>query len=187
MLVIILTFLTKMTKFLTIPRFWGPLATVMFTAAYHAGAQYFGYSITAAWLYLFVVFGAFIGGLRAGLVAAVFVAAYSAYTVEDTNRAIQVAIAVLLIAGLVGWQRRRLRAEFRRAEDNQGAADFVDNLNGNIERVRAARGQLLEILEMEPLNEEARLRLREVLGVLNNLEQATAGWRQLNELKARIE
>lgn len=175
-----------MSKFLTIPRFWGPLATVVFTALYHIGAQYFGYSITAAWLYLFVVFGAFIGGLRAGLVAAVFVAGYSIYAMEDISRVIQVAAAVLLIAGLVGWQRRRLRAEFRRAEDNQGAADFVDNLNGNIERVRITREQLLDILETDLLSEETRLKLREALGVLNNLEQATAGWRQLRELKKEL-
>jgi hypothetical protein len=163
------------------------MSTVIFTALYHLGARYFGYAITLSWLYLFVVFGAFTGGLRAGLLAAIFVAGYSLYVLDDTSRSVQVAIAVLLSAVLVGWLRRRLRAEWQRAEDNQAAADLIHGLNGNIERVRGARAQLLDILEAEPLNEGTRLKIRGVLNVLNNLEQATAGWRQLRELKKELD
>jgi hypothetical protein len=190
-------FFNKMARLLTIPRFWGPLATVGFTLAYHAGSLYFGYSITLVWVTVFVVIGTLVSGLRGGLVAAVWGVGYAFYAipmVDELNRAVQVAIGIVLMALVVGWQTRNLRkslAELRtaweRAELNEQAAKAMNALNGNIYRIRNARNLLLKTLEHQPLDETAREEIRQVLHVLNNLELATAGWQALEKLKESIE
>jgi hypothetical protein len=122
-----------------IPRYWGPVSTVAFTVIYHLGSVAFGYSITGAWLWLFMIIGS-VGGLRAGLICAGFISAYSFYAFpDDLSRVIQVAAASFLAVLIVGMETRALRrsvadetTQRKRADDNQSKADIVDSVNGNL-------------------------------------------------------
>lgn len=190
-----------MSKLLTIPRFWGPLGTIVFVVVYHAGSVYFGYTISLAWVWLPVIAAAFVGGFRAGLISAIFMCLYAFYAIPQLDRVVQVVITVPLVAGLVGWQTRLLRraladarewaeratAALERAEINEAAAQALGALNGNILRIRHSRNLLLKTLEQQRLDEMAREEIRQVLHVLNNLEQATAGWQELAKIKGWID
>ena len=140
MLFISLTQVKDLTKILDVPRFWGPLATVAFLAIYHIGATHFGYELVPGWLWLALIAGCFIGGLRAGLLAAVLAGAYALYILPTGSLTFQRVIIGFLIALLVGYLRRRER----RLEDVARAL----LANGNIDKTREAleiarRGKLL--------------------------------------------
>lgn len=127
----ILTYLKKMSKLLTVPRFYGPVATVLFTVLYHLLAQYFGFSITLSWLWLFMILGIFIGGLRAGLVCAVFTIVYGLLALPmNTSRLAQLVITTPAAAFLVGYLRRRERL-LREAILSQFS-------NGNVEKMQVS-------------------------------------------------
>lgn len=195
----ILTFLTKMNKLLDVPKFVGPLATIAFTIVYHLIATYFGFTIAVGWLWVFAVVGAFIGGRRAGLVAAAWAGLYAYYVMPagDWGLTAQRVVIGFILPIIVGWQTWHLRralfesqlaraaaqASLERAEKNEAAAQALGALNGNILRIRHSRNLLLKILEQQRLDEMAREELRAVLHVLNNLEQATAGWQELAKMK----
>lgn len=192
MLLTILTIVKKMSKLMTIPRFWGPFATIVFTVLYHLGAVYFGFTIAVGWLWIFAAVGAFIGGRWAGLISAAWAGMYAYYVMPagDWVFTAQRVVIGFLLAGLVSWQSQSLRrtlaearAALERADYNEAAAQALNALNGNIHRIKTIRLQLLEVLKNRPLDEDTRGEIRTALHVLNNLELATAGWRALDKLK----
>ena len=157
MLTIILTNLKTMGKLLDIPRFWGPVGTVIFTIAYHLAANYFGFTITYGWLWLALVAGVFIGGLRAGLLCGVWVTLYAVWTVpftDDPSRVIQIGLVSVIGAWLVGFLRRRerhLQMAINLAFSNGNVAkmretlDLARNLKVNLSTYSEA--EILEIIE----------------------------------------
>lgn len=127
----ILTNLKKMSKLLTIDRFWGPVITVVFTVVYHLTVGYFGVSLTLAWLYLFLVIGAFVGGLRAALVCAAWMGLYAIYALPmEPGRIVQIIVVAVAIAGAVGYLRKRERRL-------QEVMTFIF-ANGNVQKMRDA-------------------------------------------------
>lgn len=172
MLIKILTFLTKMSKLLTIPRFYGPLATVAFTVAYHAIVDYFGLSISLGWLYFFMVAGSFIGGRRAGLVAAAWISLYAYYVMPPGDWIItaQRVITSFATAALVGWQTHRLRQFYARQDSlyNGNAAKLEEGLRA----LREAKGRL----------QEARTEVITAEDKLGNVLAGVVGYKGLRKL-----
>lgn len=190
MLPTILTLLKKMSKILNVPRFYGPLVTVVFTVLYHLGHLYFGYSVTLVWIAVFVVVGSFLSGLRGGLVAALFAVGYAFYAIpmiDRVDRAVQVAAGMVIMAFAVGYLRRRERQQSQRATENEAAAQALGALNGNILRIRHSRNLLLKVLQQHRLDDITQEEIRSVLHVLNNLEMATAGWQELARVKEKLD
>lgn len=136
----ILTNLKKMSKLLTIDRFWGPVATVVFTVLYHLTAVSFGFTVAVGWLWVFAVLGAFIGGRKAGLIAATWAAVYAYYVTpgEDWPFLAQRVVIGFILTEIVGWQTHQLREYYK-------AADEL--LNGNAIRLNLALRELREAKE----------------------------------------
>jgi hypothetical protein len=193
-----------MSKFLTIPRFWGPLLTVSFTVVYYAIILYFGWSITFSWLWLFMAAGIFISGLRAGMLCAAFIVAFTLYAIPmDTSRIIQLAISTPAAAVLVGWQTRELRLALSRvqaegdrarealaqAEKNQAKADLVDSVNGNIEKLRTVLKILDDLLMGWDVldNDRRRGLIIDVRAQLATLLLLVFGWHKIAEEKRYAE
>lgn len=152
----ILTFLNKMSKLLTVPRFYGPVATVVFTIVYHLAVFYFGASITLSWLWLFMIAGVCIAGMRAGLICAAFTVAYAVLALPmDISRLIQLAIATPAAALLVGYLRRRERHLQR--------AMMLIFANGNVAKMREALALATEL--------KLNLRNQTEAGLLDGLER----------------
>lgn len=190
--------LTNMSKLLTIPRFWGPLATIVFTALYHAGVIYFGFTVAVGWLWIFAVVGAFVGGRRAGLISAAWAGLYAYYAMPTGNWEFTVQRVVIgfLLAGLVGWQTQNLRralaeaqAALELARKNQAKADLVDSANGNIEKLRMALKMLDDLLMgWDVLDDGARRGL--IMDIRRHLATLTLlvyGWRKLAQAKRYAE
>lgn len=163
--------LKKLDRLLTIPRFYGPLATIIFTIMYHYGSFRFGYSIAVGWLWLFMIVGAFVGGLWAGLISAAWVAGYSYYVdSEDPTLLIQRIAIGFLMAMLVGWQTQRLRAAFKAADET---------VNGNVEKMytslatlRQAKERLSEVKKLIELTEDR----------MGNLAAGFVGFTQIRQI-----
>lgn len=152
----ILTNLKKMGKLLTVPRFWGPVATVAFTVVYHLAVGYFDLSPTLAWLYLFLVIGAFVGGLRAALVCAAWMGLYAAYALPmEQSRIVQIIVVAVMIAGAVGYLRKRERRLQR--------AMMLIFANGNVQKMREALALATDL--------KLNLRTQTEAGVLDGLER----------------
>ena len=140
---IILTHLKELintlTKLIALPRWLGPLLTFIAIAVNQALIELGVWPVQVAWLNLPVAFAA-TAGLRSGLVSAALVALYSIWLdPSNIQRTVVVPLSVMTLAGLVGWQTRALRAaladalaQHSRADANQGKADIVDSVNGNL-------------------------------------------------------
>lgn len=123
----------------------------------------------------------------------------SAWYTRPSSEAFQITMVALLTAGVTGYISRQhqkaISHEKKLAEVNQGAADTMEALNGNIQRIQECRERILNVLVNPPgaLSSEVADELRMVLHLLNNLELATNGWRALkklilsiNEVKSRV-
>lgn len=127
------------------------------------------------------------GGLDTAIFNCVLLVAFNFYYFyPDTSRILQNIPGNVIILLTVGFLRRYQIQQSRLAVSNQSKADFVDNLNGNINRIRTARVHVLDILKTHPLALQTVEELNSVLHVLNNLELATAGWIALDKLKHEI-
>jgi len=195
-------------KLVAVPRFYGPLLTLIAGALYHAGHLFFGYTVAVFPLAVFLAIASLFG-LRSGLVCAAVLSAYAFYAIpDDPSRVVQIWFGSFLMATIIGSETRALRsalaeakwarveaqeqaaraeAALERAERNEEAARTLGALNGNIFRVRHSRNLILKMLEHHPLDELTREEMRQVLHVLNNLEQATAGWQELAAVKERLD
>lgn len=131
--------INTLTKLIALPRWLGPLITFIAIALNQALIELGVWPVQVAWLNLPVAFAA-TAGLRSGLVSAALVALYSIWLDPgEVQRTIIVPLSVMTLAGLVGWQTRELRrsiadalAQHSRADANQGKADIVDSVNGNL-------------------------------------------------------
>lgn len=198
--------INMMGRLLTIPRFWGPLLTIVFTGVYHAGVMQGWYEPTLIGVCVFVVAGALVSGLRGGLLAALWGSVYAIYVMLPSTRLIQVIGGLFIIGAGAGYVTRNLRAALaearqarfeaeksaevakaalERAERNEAAAQALEALNGNILRIRQARETILNTLKNHPLDEDTRTEMRQALHILNNLELATAGWQAYDKLKRK--
>lgn len=170
-----------------LPRLYGPAATVVATALYHAGSLYFGYSAAVLPLAVFLALASLLG-LWSGLICAAWLSLYAWYAIPgDPSRLVQIWFGLFLIAMIVGSETRALRQALAEARAGAEARRMVDSLNGNIVRIEEARAVLLTILEADLLQETTRGRLRSVLHTLNNLQQATKGWQELRDLRAKMD
>lgn len=167
--------LHNVTRLLDVPKFWGPLATIVFTVAYHFGSMVFGYAIAVGWLWLFMITGAFVGGLRAALICAAWVGMYAYYVApaDDLTRMAQQVIISFLMAFLVGWLRRRERHE----------RDVIRATlaNGTVTKIREAfqlAAELKEKAKAEPKIYPTILQIEDRLG---NTLAVTEGYRFLRE------
>ncbi len=165
--------LKNLIRLLDIPKFWGPLATIAFTIVYHLGSVYFGYSVFIAWLWLFLIIGTFVGGLRAGFICAIWIILYTLYAVsDDPSRAIQIMIATPIVAYLVGWQTRNIRQLHKMTDEL---------VNGNIDKAKnalnIARELLLNWEDYTNVGRYKRVRLFE--DALGNLLAGIVGFRHI--------
>ena len=179
-----------MAKLINLPKWIGPMLTLIAIAMNQQAIQLGLFPPQVAWLYVPVAFSA-VSGLRAGLVSAVLVALYSVWLDPSSiQRIVIVPLSVFALAALVGWQTRALRvalaearAEHLRADSNQDARKIVDTLNGNIVRIIEAREMIESILLLDFLTEGTRAKLGAVLHTLRNLQMATKGWQELAEIR----
>ena len=179
--------INNLKELVTLPRYWGPVATVAFTVLYHLGSMAFGYSPAVAPLTIFLAIGS-ITGLRSGLICAAWVSGYAYYAIDDTSRVIQIVIGVFGIAAIVGLQTRALRkavieakAEHTRADLNQQKADIVDSVNGNVQLALKAI-DLLDSLRFawDAIADSERLRMVEqARAKLADLVTLARGFRQM--------
>lgn len=160
-------------------RIYGPLITVLATLFYHWLIT-LGYApVTVAVLFPVVVVAAFMSGLRAGMIAALWVSGYSAWLVWATEpeRAIVVAISLIVTNYMVGYLKRqsRLSQEIRRK------AEAADELNGNIHRLRELDSILTDLIDAwDAISDGAKLtEVKAALHCNATLLTVVAGWRQL--------
>lgn len=185
-------------RLLTIPRFWGPLFTIVFTTLYHLGSIQFGYTVAVGWLWMIMIYGSFIAGVRASLICAAWVAGYSIYVdgSDPTLLAQRIAISFMM-ALTVGYLHRWLRIEWgiaheaaARAEENEAKAHALDELNGNLEQLRSMHKRAMDlVLGWSTLNDSARYEaVRSITHDLAQLTSITQGWHYLyKEREAVIE
>jgi len=188
----------KLFDFLfTIPKWLGFVGAILFGLAYHAGSLYFGYSITVSWLWLLLIIGGLVAGMRLSLAMAVLIVAYSFFAIPgEPSRVVQVGIASALVAVLVGGYSRYshhlleqarelwIEAELQRdiVRGIEEAAQTLEDANGNIARVKRARIDLQAIMYNFSFSDNARTQLNAIVQDLGNLELAAAGWRGLHKI-----
>jgi hypothetical protein len=182
---------------LSLPKWIGFAGAILFGLAYHAGSLYFGYAITISWLWLFLIIGGLVAGLRLALAMASLIFAYAFFAIPgEPSRVIQVGIASALVAILAGGYSRysrHLLEESRMAwvetekqrdivREIEQAAQLLRDVNGNIARIKKARVDLQAVLFNFRFPDNARTQLYGIVHDLGNLELATAGWRGLHRV-----
>lgn len=138
----------------------------------------------------------FWSGLRANVLSAIFISAYAFYSSDfDPSRAGQIAFMALAVAIGGGVMRRWLIESVReterqrlRANENQEKADFVDNLNGNIETIKEINRELIELSNALGVLSKPQIRdeLNRIQNKAANLAQRTVGWSQLALAKKTV-
>ena len=181
----------------TIPKWIGFVGAILFALIYHAGSLYFGYSITVSWLWLLLIIGGLVARLRLSLSLAALIVAYSFFAIPgEPSRVVQVGIASVLVAVLVGGYSRyshylleQARAAWIEAELQRDivsgieqAAQALEDANGNIAKVKRARTDLQAVMYNFPFPDNVRTQLDAIVQDLGNLELATAGWRGLHKI-----
>ena len=181
----------------TIPKWIGFVGAILFALIYHAGSLYFGYSITVSWLWLLLIIGGLVARLRLSLSLAALIVAYSFFAIPgEPSRVVQVGIASVLVAVLVGGYSRyshylleQARAAWIEAELQRDivrgieqAAQTLEDANGNIAKVKRARTDLQAVLHNFSFPDNVRTQLNGIVQDLGNLELATAGWRGLHKI-----
>jgi hypothetical protein len=173
-----------------------PLVTLALITAIEYGARSHNLTVSLALPVGALALCLFWSGLKANILSAVFITAYAFDSSNyDTGRFIQIALTAWPVAIGGGLLKRWLietaqkagryqaEAEYQRlrAEENQAKADFVDNLNGNIEIAREINRELIELSNAIPA-----LSKNDTLGIVNriqgkaaNLAQRVIGWHQL--------
>lgn len=165
-----------MLRLFDIPRAWGPLVTVIFTVIYHLLAMFFGFSIAVMPLTVFLAAGTFIGGLRAGLICALWISLYAYLFIPDSTRVIQIAIGCLGLAIIIGWLRRR-----ERQLENISRAILA---NGNIQKINEARQIALEL--KLSLNGPAKKMVEKIDDKLGNTLAVLEGYKFLRDEIDRV-
>jgi hypothetical protein len=100
-------------------------------------------------------------------------------------------VCVTLLSGLlVGYYHRYQRylneqrlASWVLARQNEDAAKVLIDLNGNLNKVRKSRMDILNVLEVVDLPPNAKTQLGQTVHTLGNLEQAVSGWMALYKIR----
>lgn len=183
----------------------GPVTTILATVTYHllvVNIEVIPPAVALLWP--FTIWAGFIGGIRSGVIAALWVSGYAFYALSpgELPRATIILVGTLIGSIMVGYRTQQLRSandELRtafelekesrlQAEYNQAAANFVEELNGNIELLNEILGSVNNLLNDWPnLNNEVRWdTIRLVKHSLNNLMLRTSGWRQLAMIRELV-
>jgi hypothetical protein len=167
--------LKNLTGILDIPRFWGPLATILFTIAYHYGALIFGYTIAVGWLWLFIIVGGFVGGRWAAPICAAWGGIYSYYVspADDWTLMVQRIFIGFLMAFFIGWLRER-------DEHKQNVIRAV-LANGTMTKIREAMQLAAELKEKAYHQPDIYPTALEIEDRLGNTLAVTEGYRFLRE------
>lgn len=167
-------------------RLFGPLITLLATALYHWLVVIGHAPVTVAILFPFIVAAAFTSGLRAGVIAALWVGGYSAWLLWATDplRVIVIALSAIAITIMVGVLKRRSRI----AEETRRKAAAMDELNGNIHQLHRTEREISDLMAgWNVLNEEARRRgIKSIHDQIAALTTITAGWRELWKEKQEV-
>jgi heme exporter protein D len=170
-------------------RLVGPAGTVLITIGYCYLSTLWPDIIpsTAAILFPVVAVAAFISGLRAGLVAALWTGAYSAWQLwpADIPRAVVVTASAVALAVVVGVLKRRSRL----SDLARRKATAFDEVNGNILRIGQMQSRLFELLSgWRHIPDKEKYRQVEIVyGGLVTLATMTAGWHQLAREKKEVQ
>ena len=147
------------------------------TAGY-IGLHYILLSATVASLFLIVVIATAVSGRWAGWATAAVVAAFAAYLYGDTDpaRVIEVTLALLLIPSLIVWLRDLTRQSQARVEE----------LNGNLIRLRGALEGLDSVLKNNSLSHETIGQLLQVRGRIADLLTVAGLWIELSRQEREL-
>ena len=185
----------KLFDFLfSIPKWIGFVSAILFGLAYHAGSLIFGYSITVSWLWILLIIGGLVAGLRLSLAMAALIFAYSFFAIPgEPSRVVQVGIASALVAVLVGgysryshhlleqareaWAEAELQRDIVREIEEK--ARLREDSNGIIAKVKHIRIGIQSVMYNYVLPDGARTELNVQLHNLDDLELSTTGWRAL--------
>lgn len=173
-----------------------PLLVSLFLIVIEFFSRYEWFTVTLALPVGILSLCLFWSGLRANILSATLITAYALYAGElDPSRTLQLIFTVWPVAILGGIMRRWLiesvaetERQRLRAAENQSKADFVDNLNGNIETIREINRELIELANGMPvLSRPAILEIiNRVQDKAANLAQRTIGWSQLAQAKKEV-
>lgn len=168
--------LKNLEHLLHLPRLAGLAATVAFTFIYHLGSIYFGYTASIMALVCIMLISAFVGGLRVALACAAWIGVYAWFIIpNDPTRLAQLWLGLFAIAGIVGWQTRRLRAYYAAADQmfNGNAAKLKDGLAF----LRRAKDELREVEDLITRGEDK----------LGNVLAGVVGYQQLRQTISEVE
>ena len=186
----------------TIPRAAGFAGTCVFLVIYHLGHLFLGYSIAIVWAQLFLIIGGLLAGRRPALLLSAIISAYAWYAIPgDISRVMQIIVASVLIAFITGYyghyqryvRQQALIAQLaasdarRLAEENERAAEMLEELNGNIAKIKDIRIDLRAIVDAYELPPEVQKNMGEILHLLGNLELAAGGWRALHKIREDVQ
>lgn len=170
-----------------------PLLVSLFLIVVEFFSRYEWFTVTLALPVVVLVLCSFWSGLWANILSAIFITAYGLYSSSsDPSQTIQLAFTVGSVAIGGGIMRRWLiesvaetERQRLRAAENQSKADFVDNLNGNIETIKEINRELIELTNGMPVLErhQIRLKLEGIQRKAANLAQRVVGWHQLAQEK----
>ena len=177
----------------TIPQWIGFTGAILFGVIYYMGSLVFGYSIAVGWLWLFLVIGGLVSGLRSSIILSVLISIYTFLTLVDPSRMIQGVCITLLSGLLVGYYHRyqvyqndQRLAVWQLARQNEDAAKVLIDLNGNLDKVHQSRMDILNVIEVIDLPDSAKKQLGQTVHTLGNLEQSVSGWMALYKIRDSV-
>jgi len=127
-----------------------------------------------------MIFGTFVGGLRAGYICAAWIMIYTLYAIPDPSRAIQVVITTPLVAYIIGWQTRHIRQ----------LSKITDELvNGNVDKAKNALNIARKLLlNWGDYSDAGRYKqVRKFEDALGNLLAGIVGYRSIRREIQEVE
>ena len=167
---------------------------ILFIVVYHTASVAFGFSVTLGWLWLFLLIGGLVAGLRFSLALSIIISIYSLIAISsDISRAIQVSFLTVFVGLLVGsyhkyqiYQNDQRLAARELARQNEDAAKVLIDLNGNLNKVRQSRMDILNVIEVIGLPDSVKAQLSQTVHTLGNLEQSASGWMALYKIRDSV-
>lgn len=173
---------TIVSNILTVPRFWGPISTVIFLVLYHSGSVSLGYTPVIGWLWMFLIWASFVAGFRASFLCATFISAYAWYIDgADYTLLVQRVVISFGMAITLGYLHSKLRQTWEIARANQASTLAMAELDSNLETMKKVHkhGQDL-ILGWQVLQDKARFEIvKTIVYKLADVISVTDGWHQL--------
>ena len=140
-----------------------------------------------------MVIGGLVSGLRFSIILSVLISIYTFLTLADTSRMAQGVFITLISGLLVGYYHRyqiylneQQLAAWVQARQNEDATKVLIDLNGNLNKVRQSRLDIMNVLEVVDLPDTAKTQLSQTVHTLGNLEQSVGGWMALYTIRDRV-